>query len=486
MPNNFAQFVIDSNQSRLDKIALVDEEASLTYRDLANHIRSFGYHLQQSGVQPQNRVIISMEDCVAWPVAFLSILAVGGNPVLVGDDLPMSIVEKVCKIADAKFVIGKEIAYLTCFHKQTIQAGLEHQLTDFYQYHPDEICFWLLSSGTTGEPKCVVHRHSDLKTLLDVIAWPAYQIDKNSRILSTAKLSFTYGFNNSLTFGLGMGSTVYLINGVPAPTKVYQLVNEKQITHLFTVPTVINSMIKHGADQTLSTSVKVMVSSGEPLPASVATQFQQRHDITILDGLGMSECMYNYCTTTLENNEFGTIGRPVAGVECKVCDDFGNTTPVGMVGEMWVKHPCAALQYWKDWNNTKTTFIGEWIKTGDKVIQQPNGNYLYVSRKDDLIKINGQFVSPTEIENVVLALDWVVDCGVVADLGEKGLYEIHAFITTKRPATSQELKSALANTLPSYKVPKYVHFIDFIPKTVTGKKTRAVLRHKINAYLEKL
>jgi benzoate-CoA ligase len=476
MPNNFAQFIIDINQSRADKLAVVDEIKSLTYQDLKTHIHSFSNHLRHSGVRAQDRVIISMEDCVEWPVAFLSILAVGGNAVLVSADLPATTIEKVADIADAKFVVGREIANLRCFDKDIVLNATVHIHNDFYQYHPDEMCFWLLSSGTTGEPKCVVHRHQDLKTLLDIIAGPAYYVDEHSRILSTAKLSFTYGFNNSLTFGLGKGATVFLINGVPAPSLVFKNLKENCITHFFTVPTVINSMIKHGEHQLISESVKIMVSSGEPLPVSIAEKFQSQHSIDILDGLGMSECMYNYCTTTLNNNTFGTIGKPMAGIECQVRDDHGVATEIGQIGEMWVKHPCAALQYWKDWSKTKSTFVGEWIKTGDKVIKQHDGNYRYVSRKDDLIKINGQYVSPIEIESAILDIQEISECGVVAKLGDTGLPEIHAFVSVISPILPSEIKLALSKHLPSYKIPKYIHQIESLPKTVTYKKTRSALR----------
>jgi len=475
MSNNFAQFIIDINQSRLDKLALVDETNSLTYQDLANHIRAFSYHLQESGVQPQDRVIICMEDCVEWPVAFLSILAVGGNPVLVSADLPDSTVLQIVDISDAKFCIGKTICGLKLFDKKSVLLQTQ-PLEQFYQYHPDEMCFWLLSSGTTGEPKCVVHRHQDLKTLLDIIAGPAYCVDEQSRILSTAKLSFTYGFNNSLTFGLGKGATVYLINGVPAPSKVFQLIEKNSVTHFFTVPTIINSMIKHGQHQMLSRSVSVMVSSGEPLPKSTAENFQTQHNIEILDGLGMSECMYNYCTTTLDNIQFGSIGKPMPGIECEVRDERGVLVPNGQIGEMWVKHPCAAIQYWKDWNKTKTTFVGEWIRTGDNVIKNNDNNYTYVSRLDDLLKINGQYVSPVEIESVILNIEWITECGVVAKQGNNGLVEIHAFVSVSRDTSVAEIRSTLVELLPKHKIPKHIHFIETLPKTVTYKKTRSRLR----------
>ena len=476
MSSNFARFIIDRNQYQSDKIAIVDDNKQITYSDLERYILSFSYILYQSGVQPQDRIIICMDDCVEWPIAFLSIIAVGGNPVLVSVDLPISTIEKVCEITDAKFSIGKKIANLKSFAKDIIMTEANIYLPEFYQYHNDEMCFWLLSSGTTGEPKCVVHRHCDLEILLDLVAWPAYRIDKDSKILSTAKLSFTYGFNNSLTFGLGKGATVFLINGKPAPSKIYERIRIDNITHFFTVPTVINSMLKHPADYKISNKVKIMVSSGEPLPRLVAKKFQQFHDIDILDGLGMSECMYNYCTNTPSNFVFGTIGRPLPGIECEVRDDNGNLTLNGEIGELWVKHPCAAIQYWKDWYKTKSTFIGDWIKTGDKVIKLSNGNYKYVSRKDDLLKINGMYVSPIEIENAIMEIPSIIDCGVVAKINDYGLPELHAFVFSNQTQTVANLRQALSNRLPDYKLPKKWHFIDEIPKTVTGKKNRNLLR----------
>jgi benzoate-CoA ligase len=240
-------------------------------------------------------------------------------------------------------------------------------------------------------------------------------------------------------------------------------------------------MIKHGQNQMLSRSVSVMVSSGEPLPKSTAENFQTQHNIKILDGLGMSECMYNYCTTTLDNIQVGSIGKPMPGIECEVRDDRGVPVPNGQIGEMWVKHPCAAIQYWKDWNKTKTTFVGKWIRTGDNVIKNNDNNYTYVSRLDDLLKINGQYVSPVEIESVILNIKWITECGVVAKQGNNGLVEIHAFVSVSRDTSVAEIRSMLTELLPKHKIPKHIHFIETLPKTVTYKKTRSRLRSMLEA-----
>ena len=479
MSNNFAKFIIDSNRSRHNKIAIVDDLKSLTYKDLETHILWFSNHLRQSLVKPQDRVIICMEDCIEWPVAFLSVVAVGGNAVLVNNKSFITDIEKISKLSDAKFVIGQEIAGLKCFDKKDILKKNENTLQDFYQYHDDEMCFWLLTSGTTGESKCIVHRHKDLTTLLDLVAEPAYQVNEHSRILSTAKLSFGYGFANSLVFALGKGATAFLIRGTPAPNLLFKNLNVNSITHFFTVPTIINSMIKHGRDKKIST-VKVMVSSGEPLAPELAEKFHEQHGIFVLDGIGMSENWYNYCTTTLNDYSLGTIGRPVPGIECSVRDDQGNELPIGEIGEMWVKHPCAALQYWKNWKDTKSTFVGEWIKTGDKVIKQKNGHYKYISRKDDLLRVSGQWVSPIEIENIIMAIEGISECAVVHKITNIGLTEIHAFISFQNIIPESDIKMQLGKYLPSYKIPKYIHQISSLPKTVNLKKNRTKLREMLN------
>ena len=130
---------------------------------------------------------------------------------------------------------------------------------------------------------------------------------------------------------------------------------------------------------------------------------------------------------------------------------------------------------------TKTTFVGEWVKTNDKVRVKPNGNFEYISRTDDLIKINGQFVSPIEIESVLMALPLVDDCAVVAVKNERGMTKIHAFLVVNATITTDDLKTYLRQILPYYKIPTQFMFIDSLPKTVTNKKIRSLLRETIES-----
>ena len=466
---NFAQWIFNQNSHQLDKTAIVDNRTSLTYRELQIHTWAYSQYLINRGCVPGDRAIISLDDCVEWVVIFLGCIAAGVNPVLVSNCLPKSTIEKISKIIGTSLIID------------TTDNVLLHtdQPINFYEFKHNDPCFWLMSSGTTGEPKFVVHKHSDLQTLLELIAYPAYRVDNNSRILSTAKLSFTYGFNNSLTFGLGKGATVFLNSGVLAAKKIFEKLSLHKITHFFTVPSVVRSMLQNGKDNKISNTVTTMVSSGEALPLSIAMQFETKHNIKILDGLGMSEVMYNYCTQTEDNIETGTIGQPITGIECEIRDNHGNIIQDnGVVGELYVKHPCAALYYWNDDYKTKSTFINGWVKTNDKVFRNLKGNYVYIARSDDLIKINGLYVSPVEIESKLLEINEISECAVISKHSDLGLLEIHAYITLNNDISNSKINNLLRLSLPAHKIPKYYHKIDSIPKSITGKISRNSLKRR--------
>lgn len=476
---NFAQWLFEKNSTQADKLAVVDNDRGLTYRELELQAKRFAQVLVQSGLRPQQRIIICLEDCVEWPIFFLACLTAGLNPVLVSTDLPIKNLQRIMSLCDCAAMITKQhqdhgVRNFTKTDAWT--SGSEIQ--DFYQYHSDEPCFWLLSSGTTGEPKCIVHPHANLHRLLELVAGPAYGIDQNSRVLSTAKLSFTYGFNNGVTFALGQGATTYLINGVPAPSLIFDKIQQHHITHFFTVPTVIASMLRHGADKKLHDSVQLMVSSGEPLPENVRVEFEQQHDLTIYNCIGMSETTQTYCAQTKINYEANTVGQALPGVELQVRDDDGSVVPVGKIGELFVKSPCQALMYWKDSNKSKSTFLGEWVRTGDKVIQTAQGNLIYVSRADDLIKINGMYVSPIEVESAICQMPGIIECAVVIG-HDNHMPEIHAFVIREGDITDSHIKMHLQSQLERHKIPKRIHFIDSLPKTVTFKKQRSKLRELV-------
>lgn len=474
---NFAAWVFQNYSDRRDKLAIVDDSATLTYGQLQTHVELFAGYLDTQGYQPQQRMIISMDDSVAWPVVFFAALYVGMNPVLVSNVMPVSDIERIIDISDAAVIVsdhGQQWS-IPCIDKNTVINPAAEPLTDFYRFHPDEMCLWLLSSGSTGEPKCIVNRHTNLYNLMKLVA-PGTHVDSRSHVYSTAKMSWTYGFNVSVTFALGRGATAYVTAGVPAPTRIYQVLAQHPITHLWTVPGVLAGLLRHPrANTTFPTRI---FSSGEPLPPQITQAFVDQHDRRVCEVFGMSETTQIHTIQNDSNWQLGTIGQPLPGVKIQLRDSQGRQVESGQVGELFVSSPCQAIMYWKDQAKTQATFQGAWVRTGDQCKVNEQGNLVFMGRGDDLIKIKGLYVAPAEIENVIASLPGIEDCTVVHVPNSQGLAELHAFVV---PTGSDQpnIPQALKNQLPDHKIPRHIKFVDSLPRTLTNKKIRASLRKSL-------
>lgn len=475
--NNFAQFIILNATKTPNKIAVIDDHTTITYAELASAIKQFAYRLKDQGITPGTRVMLSMGDSIEWPVAFLACLYVGAVPVMSTPTMPQSKLLNILKASHAQALITDlniQVDVLKISKSEILTNDIE--LDTPYNFHPDEICLWSSCSGTTGgEPKYVVHRHASLQILLDLVANPAYEIDESSRVFSTAKMTFLYGMSNSLVYSLGQNATSIVTSKIPAYQTVFDLISEHDATHLFSTPSVLTSLLKNSqGPNTKLKSLRAIISSGEPLPLTVARQFKSMFDQDILDALGMSEVITNFCTQTLKDRALGTIGKPVPGVICEVRDSRGRRCDVNEIGMLYVNHPCQAIMYWNNWEKSRDTFRGPWVKTGDMVYQDKDGNFVYAGRNDNLVKINGLYVSPTEIENLIISHPDVIECLVSVVKDQFDLLEINADIVVNSISnlTAGNLRRFLAPNLESHMIPRFINFVETLPKTITNKKIR--------------
>lgn len=482
MKSNFASDTFKRNQHLSMKIALVDDKTSLTFGELEKYARTFASRLAAKGLTPQQRIIFYFDDCVEWPTAFLACLLVGLNPVCVNHNNNHTRLQYLIDLVDAKAIITDSNlpfdANLQIFNKTEIFSDGEQYRTP-YQYHDDEPCFWLLTSGTTGHPKAMVHRHSNLANYRDSTQL-VYKLNQSSKVFSSAKLSFTFGLNVALTQSLPFGATVYLMHGPSGPSKILDMIETHGITNFFTVPTVINSILKHCAGRTISQTLKEVISGSESLPPVISKRFHDVFGIQIRNGLGMSELISLYFIQDLENYQHGSIGKPFPGIECKLLNESSEIVKDGEVGELYVKSPCMASLYWKDWQHTNYTFVGDWLRTGDKIKKLPCGNYMYISRIDDQIKICGQWVSSVELESKIMEVPNVTDCVVVFQIFEDSLPKIHAFVVKDIDNIDDAIiKNFLRDYLPAHKIPSHIHYVDEIPRTLTNKKIRYLFKNSL-------
>jgi benzoate-CoA ligase len=295
-------------------------------------------------------------------------------------------------------------------------------------------------------------------------------------------LFFAYGLGNALTFPMSVGATAVLFSGRPTPAVVNAILREHRPTVFFGVPTLFNALLaSSGLPRKGEHALRLCVSAGEALPEKVGVAWRERTGVDIVDGIGSTELLHIFVSHRPGDVRYGTTGRVVPGYRVRLVDETGKEAPPGEIGEMHVSGPTAAAGYWNNPEKTRDTFLGDWVRTGDKFKQTPEGDYLHCGRKDDMLKVGGIYVSPLEVEGALLAHDAILEAAVVGAPDEMGLVKPKAFVVLRPgvaadPALVQALQQFVKARLAPYKYPRWIEVVAALPKTATGKIRRYALR----------
>jgi len=348
----------------------------------------------------------------------------------------------------------------------------------------DDACFWLYSSGTTGFPKGAVHLQHDMRVCTDLYARPVLGIGPDDVCFSVAKLYFAYGLGNALYFPFAAGATSILLAGAPAPATVVDVVRRFRPTLYFAVPTSYANTLAAEPEVWAAadfSSVRVCVSAGEPLSGSILERWRARTGTDILDGIGSTECCHIFISNRIGDIRPDSSGRVVEGYEARLVDDAGAEVPDGEVGNLMVRGDSICAGYWNQHQRTKSTIAGEWIHTGDKYVRDAQGYLAYQGRSDDMLKVSGIWVSPTEVEGAISAHQAVLECAVVGVVDDQQLVRPEAYVVLQPGRAGGvelevELREHVRSRLAHFKCPRDFHFVDSLPKTATGKIQRYRLR----------
>jgi benzoate-CoA ligase len=308
-------------------------------------------------------------------------------------------------------------------------------------------------------------------------------ISASDRTFSVAKLFFAYGLGNALYFPFAVGATTILWPGPPTAADVYDVIERHRPTIFYSVPTGYGMLLAHTRDtgEFDLSSVRLAVSAGEALPPALLDRFKDRFGLEIVDGIGSTEALHVFISNRPGAIRPGSTGTVVDGYEARILDDNGAVMPTGEIGNLWVKGDSVCAGYWNQHQKTIETIQGAWLRTGDKYRQDSEGYFWYAGRSDDMLKVGGQWVSPIEVENVLLTHAAVRECAVVAYEDRDTLTKPMAFVvlraaTDATPERAAELQQFVATTLAVYKRPRRVVFVSELPKTATGKIQRFKLR----------
>jgi benzoate-CoA ligase family protein len=346
----------------------------------------------------------------------------------------------------------------------------------------DDIAIWLFTSGSTGHPKGAVHLQHDLPFNTEVFAKRTIGVNEDDLTLAVPKLFFGYATGTNLLFPFAVGGATALFSERSTPDTIFSLIERYRPTILTTVPTMINAMLNAdvAAGRDLS-SLRFCYSAGEALPVELYERWKKTVGVEIYDGIGSAEMFHIYISNRPGDVKPGSLGRVVEGYEAKIVGPDGAEVATGEMGTLRVRGDSAALCYWSAHEESKKTFAGDWCTTGDQFHVDEAGYYWYHGRADDMLKVSGVYVAPTEIENCLLQCDAVVECAVIGHDEGDGLIKPKAFIVLREGETAgdelaAEIKEFVKARLALYKYPRWIEFVTSLPKNDRGKINRKELK----------
>jgi benzoate-CoA ligase family protein len=479
----------------------------VTYGELASLTRRVSMGISREGIAPNERVLIVLPDSAEFIAAFLGVVAMGAvavpvNPMAREVDYAHYLRDSGARLvivhesalaeflpaargfrASAIVVVGASQAPAGCqLWQKWLPASAAHKATRMTL--ATDTAFFLYTSGSGGTPKAAVHQHKDMLVTSQSFGRGILDINAKDRTYSVSKLFFAYGLGNGMYFPLAVGAATVLDPERPKPERAAMLLAKYRPTIFFAVPTFYSAMLReaeHGLTFDFS-SVRLAVSAGERLPPEIFEKFKAKFGLEILDAIGSTEMLHMFLSPQPGRGRAGSCGFPVPGYEAKIVDDAGVAVPHGEIGNLWVKGGGAFSEYWGIPELTAKTKIGEWVVTGDKFFCDADGYYHYCGRADDMMKVSGMWVSPTEVENALLGHSGVAEAAVVGIIEPDGLTRPLAFIvvapgTAPAPALAEELRQFVRTKLAGYKCPSEIKFLDALPKTATGKIQRFRLRN---------
>jgi benzoate-CoA ligase len=474
------------------KLAYIDDAGQCTYAELAERANRFGSHLLSLGLRMEDRVLIAMHDSIDWPVAFLGAIKAGILPIAVNTLLTPKDYEYMLSDSRAKALIVSAPLKAQFEPFLSKLPFLKHVIVSPFGFlssgNPDLVaapttrddpCFWLYSSGSTGMPKGTVHVHSSMRITAELYAQGVLGIRESDVVFSAAKLFFAYGLGNSLSFPLMVGATTVLMAERPTPDAVFKRLTEKKPTLFYGVPTLYAGMLASPAFPSRDRlNLRTCVSAGEALPPQISKAFKEKTGVEILDGIGSTEMLHIFLSNRPDDFRYGTTGKAVPGYELRLVDEQGNDVKQGELGELLIKGPTAANLYWNNRAKSRSTFQGEWTRSGDKYSQDADGFYAYGGRTDDMLKVSGIWVSPAEVEAALVSHEAVLEAAVVGKEDEQKLVKPKAYVVLKPGKTAgvEELQNHVKAKLAPYKYPRWIEFVNELPKTATGKIQRFKLR----------
>jgi benzoate-CoA ligase family protein len=501
---NMAWYFLDRNveEGRGDKTCLLYRDTRYSYREVQAAANRCAAALLRVGVRAEERVLIVLPDRPEFAFAWFGAAKAGAviamvNPALPAEDYRhyFEYTRASAAIVDASTLDRLDPLRDSFRHlRQLIVVGDAGRHLSFEELcraapdrlenadtHRDDPAIWLFTSGSTGKPKAAVHLQQDLPWNTERYAKQVLGIREDDLTVSVPKLFFGYATGTNLLFPFSVGAATALFSERSEPKTLFDVIRRYRPTILTSVPTMINGMLMHeGAAQADLSSLRLCLSAGEALPSELYRRFVQRFGVEILDGIGSAEMFHIYISNYPGRVKPGSLGSLVPGYEARVVDAQGRDVPLGEPGTLWVKGESAATHYFQAHEASKQVLRGDWVVSGDCVRQDAEGCFWYEGRSDEMLKVGGIFVSPSEVENCLLQHPRVAECAVIGYKGRDELIKPKAIVVLRDGAgdetLARELQDFVKGRLAPFKYPRIVEFAPALPKNDRGKIDRKLLK----------
>jgi benzoate-CoA ligase len=498
--------------------AVMFEQRDITYRELRDLTIASAERLSALNIQPGDRVAILLNDSPEFIASFVALISLGAIAVPINMALRKSEQLTILKDCGARMAIIEadavealfeishptELADLLVVSRaagpqiETSLSGIQSKSFEqaprlelsngFPAGEADADAFILYTSGSTGEPKGAVHSQSDIFYTNETYCREVLRLRDDDRLFSSSRLPFAYGLGNALTFPLLNGCTSVLCREKPGPDVVARVLREHRPTIFFGVPVVYRMLLEHHRNVSPldTSSLRFCVSAGEALPAQLGEDWQKTFGVELLDGIGSTEMLHMWMSNHSGEVRYGSSGKLLNGYEAKLVDHEGAPVPDGTEGNLWIRGGSAASRYWQRPETSAQTFVDGWVRTGDLYRCDEQGFWWHMGRSDDCFKPTGQWVSPVEVEGVLVKSDRIRAAAVVEGFDKDGLSCVCAFIvrahdTDSKHTVEHSLRALCETALPRFKQPRRYIFVPELPYTATGKVQRYKLREKLRA-----
>jgi benzoate-CoA ligase len=483
------------------RLALICAGEKLTYAELAAKVQRAAAALQARGVEPGERVLLLLRDGPEFAAAWLGALHAGAVAVGLNTKLSEEDYRHIAKDSAARLTIVDQAlvasrpdlaAELARDARLAVAgAGGEHSWDamlaraqpgmpayDAPETHP---AFWLYSSGTTGRPKGIVHTHRSV--LPSGEAFRLLRLTAGERVFATSKFFFAYGLEHGLLGCLALGLTSLACPDWIAPEAALEIVARERPAAFFSVPSFYRQLLACGRSLEPFQPVRHFVGAGERMPGPLIAQWQAATGKELLSLYGMSET-YCACMLTPPGAAQGArTGRPLGPTQARLVTESGAEAGEGEPGVLWLRHPALALGYANRPEATREQFVDGWFCSRDVFVRDGEGYYSHLGRSDEFLKVAGQWVQPGDVEEAVTGHPDIEEAACVAVHDDDGFERLALFVQARadRGAAQKAAEAECEARLPRHKRPKWIHAVEQMPRTATGK----VQRYKLREMLER-